>query len=123
MKIQNNATGYQYIIGDESHYVTAMWPIETITWTPGYKYTYTLDLAEGGYYPDNFTGDAGLDPILAGAEIKFASVYVDDWDEQNISVGGTAFTSSLTAGGEKTINVSATAGGHFSITLKLLPRL
>lgn len=117
LKIQNNATGYQYIIGDESHYVTAMWPIETITWTPGYKYTYTLDLAEGGYYPDNFTGDAGLDPILAGAEIKFASVTIDDWDEQNISVGGTAFTSSLTAGGEKTINVSATAGGHFSITL------
>ena len=117
LKIQSTSAGAQYIVGDESNYVTAMWPIETITWTPGYKYTYTLDLAEGGYYPDNVEGDAGLDPILAGSEIKFASVTIDGWDESNIDVAGRAFVYSAVAGGEKTINVSATAGGHFSITL------
>ena len=78
LKIQNQKTN-AYIVGDGSTYVTAMWPLTALTWNPGYHYTYTVDLAGGGYYLDNHTGDAGLDPILAGAEIKFVDVTVDAW--------------------------------------------
>ena len=51
-------------------------------WEPGKKYTYTVDLAGGGYFEENqdeTTVDADLDPILDGAVIKFVSVTVDDW--------------------------------------------
>lgn len=78
LKIQNAATD-AYIVGDGSNYVTALWPLPTGTWNPGYHYTYTVDLAGGGYYPDNHIGDETLDPILDGAEIKFVSVTVDSW--------------------------------------------
>ncbi|MBE6258777.1 MAG: fimbrillin family protein [Prevotella sp.] len=78
LKIQQ---GGAYIVGTEGAFVTAMWPLPTLTWDPGHKYTYIIDLAGGGYYPTNHTGDSVLDPIIAGNnEIKFASVTVDTWD-------------------------------------------
>lgn len=84
LKVQNNAGADAYIIGKPSgdgEYVTAMWPLPAITWAPGKKYTYTVDLAGGGYYPANATGDDNLDPILKDAEIKFVEVAVSAWSD------------------------------------------
>lgn len=78
IKIQNKETD-DYIVGDGSTYVTAMWPLTALTWLPGHKYTYTIDLAGGGYFTTNQDTNADLDPILEGAEIKFVTVTVDDW--------------------------------------------
>lgn len=86
LKIKNHGSDI-YIVGSGSGendgYVTAMWPLSAPAsgWLPGKKYTYTVDLAGGGYYPANTTAGSGtaLDPILDGAEIKFVTVTVDDW--------------------------------------------
>ena len=79
LKIQNAANN-AYIIGAGDQWVTAIWPLTSLTWLPGHKYTYTVDLAGGGYHPtNNNDGDATLDPILEGAEIKFVTVTVDAW--------------------------------------------
>lgn len=78
LKIQSNSA---YIIGDESTFVEALWPIPGGSWAAGKKYTYTVDLAGGGYYPTNQDSSDDLDPILEGAEIKFVSVTVDDWSD------------------------------------------
>jgi len=78
IKIQNKATS-DYIIGDGSTFVTAMWPLTALTWLPGHKYTYTIDLAGGGYFTTNQDTNEDLDPILEGAEIKFVTVKVDEW--------------------------------------------
>ena len=89
IKIQNKETG-DYIVGDGSNYVTAMWPLTALTWLPGHKYTYTIDLAGGGYYTTNQDDSSDLDPILEGAEIKFVTVTVDDWKDEtgNVYVEG-----------------------------------
>ncbi len=85
LKIQDLSNNY--IIGDASNYVIAMWPLTAITWLPGHQYTYTVDLAGGGYYPTNIDGtDAALDPILDNSEIKFVSVTVDEWSNSDIAV-------------------------------------
>lgn len=66
--------------------IWAIWPIgddgttTTFNWEPGKKYTYTIDLAGGGYYEEDQNDDGNLDPILAGAIIKFVSVTVDNWN-------------------------------------------
>ena len=78
IKIQNKAND-AYIVGSASDYITAMWPLTALTWLPGHKYTYTVDLAGGGYYVTNQDSNDDLDPILEGAEIKFVSVTVDNW--------------------------------------------
>ncbi len=74
-----------YLIGTAGStaetYVTAMWPLATATWLPGHKYTYTLDLAGGGYYPTNQDASEDLDPILENAEIFFLTPSVDAWIE------------------------------------------
>lgn len=106
MKIQNAADG-SYILGAASganEYVTAMWPLPTTTWAPGYKYTYTVELSGGGYNPVNADTDAELDPILGGSEIKFVTVTVDDWSD-----GGTEFVDapSYVAGKNRTLDVRA----------------
>lgn len=75
--------GDTYIIGKASgdnEWVEAIWPLTTVTWLPGHSYTYTLDLAGGGYYPTNQDDNADLDPILEGAEIFFIAPTVDAWD-------------------------------------------
>lgn len=87
LKIQNKANN-AYIVGDADNFVTALWPLPAGTWKPGYHYTYTVDLAGGGYYPDNHDTNVDLDPILEGAEIKFVNVTVDSWsDPINNDVG------------------------------------
>lgn len=81
LKIQNK-TNDAYIVGSAETYVTAMWPLTALTWLPGHKYTYTVDLAGGGYYTQNNNdGDSALDPVLEGAEIKFVTVTVDAWGD------------------------------------------
>lgn len=76
--------------------IWAIWPIgddggtTPFNWEPGKKYTYTIDLAGGGYYEKNSNdSDDDLDPLLEGAEIKFVSVTVDNWD---ITPGNTDVT-------------------------------
>lgn len=105
LKIKNHGSEV-YIVGaaddpsddnDNEGYVTAMWPLSAPAsgWLPGKKYTYTVDLAGGGYFEKNETGDMGLDPILAGAEIKFVTVTVDDWsagDATGVYTGSTPST-------------------------------
>ena len=104
LKIKNNAGAAAYIVGadddpedanDNEGYVTAMWPLKSAptAWGPGKKYTYTVDLAGGGYFPANTAAGTGtaLDPILAGAEIKFVSVTVDDWTDE----AGSVYTTGL----------------------------
>lgn len=97
LKIKNNAGSTSYIVGadddnndsdDNEGYITALWPLKSAptAWEPGKLYTYSVDLAGGGYYEENQTGDEALDPILAGAEIKFVTVTVDDWTEVNGNV-------------------------------------
>lgn len=64
----------------------AIWPV-TFIWEPGKKYTYTIDLAGGGYWEKNADKDQELDPILENAVIKFVDVTVDNWsDGTEISV-------------------------------------
>ena len=82
MVIKNNTTAGETVADATANDKWAMWPIGGYNWEPGKKYTYTIDLAGGGYYETNQEGtDGNLDPILEGAEIKFASVTVDGWTD------------------------------------------
>lgn len=81
MVIKNSSD--DVVIADASttvgeHTKWAMWPV-AFTWDPGKKYTYTIDLAGGGYWEINDDTDQALDPILENAEIKFVDVTVDNW--------------------------------------------
>lgn len=93
MKIRNNdnlgdngtGSGDGTLIADATAVNNwAFWPIPTITWLPGYKYTYTIDLAGGGFRetddPTINPGSLAIDPILSNAEIKFLTVTVDTWE-------------------------------------------
>lgn len=84
LKIQNTKNS-AYIVGGAESTVTAMWPLPATKWLPGYHYTYTVDLAGGGYYTTNQDTNADLDPILAGAEIKFVTVTVDSWADGTVT--------------------------------------
>ena len=81
MVIKNNTDAGETVADATANGKWAMWPIGGYNWEPGKKYTYTIDLAGGGYYETNQDTDADLDPILEGAEIKFASVTVDGWTD------------------------------------------
>lgn len=64
------------------------WPI-TQAWNPGYKYTYTINVAGGGYEPEDTDNDKNLDPVLEGTVIVFSpSCTIDAWDPQAVSVSG-----------------------------------
>lgn len=64
------------------------WPITT-NWNPGYKYTYTINVAGGGYEPEDTDNDKDLDPVLEGAVIVFSpTCTVDAWDETDVPVSG-----------------------------------
>lgn len=81
LMIENKLDPGNYLAGDGTNYVTAMWPLLPMTWLPGHKYTYIVDLAGGGYYPTEQEGDGTtLDPIINSAdEIKFVGCTVDEW--------------------------------------------
>ena len=81
MVIKNNTTAGETVADATAADKWAMWPIGGYNWEPGKKYTYTIDLAGGGYYETNQNSDVDLDPILEGAEIKFATVTVDGWTD------------------------------------------
>ena len=85
LKIMNNdASSTVIAAGASDATIWAIWPIGGYNWEPGKKYTYTIDLAGGGYFETNqneTTVDEDLDPILEGAEIKFVNVTVDDWTD------------------------------------------
>ena len=70
-------------------------PID-IAWTPGYKYTYTIDLAGGGYQEKNdgseTTETTDLDPVLEDAEIFFVNCTIDAWDTSSIDIPVTPAT-------------------------------
>ena len=55
------------------------WPCN-FTWTPGYKYTYTVDLAGGGYQPINTeSASTTLDPVLGDVIVFSPTCTVDYW--------------------------------------------
>jgi hypothetical protein len=83
MVIKNNTTAGETVADATANDKWAMWPIGGYNWEPGKKYTYTIDLAGGGYYETNQDADTDLDPILEGAEIKFATVSIDGWAEMS----------------------------------------
>lgn len=60
--------------GDE---MWAIWPVSN-DWVDGYKYTYVIDVAQGGYKEKGTSGQP-LVKWLDGAEIFFSSVSVTDW--------------------------------------------
>jgi len=62
----------------------AAWPI-TNNWVAGNKYTYTIDLSQGGYKEKGTAGE-DVEPWLKGAEIFFSSVDVTEW----VATAGTA---------------------------------
>ena len=56
------------------------WPC-AFTWNPGYKYTYTVDLAGGGYQPGNVDTEVAttLDKVLGDAIVFSPSCTIDYW--------------------------------------------
>ncbi len=61
------------------------WPIDDLgAWTPGLKYTYTINMAGGGYYPQDMNSDGKLDQILQEIVIS-PSCTIDVWNEQSES--------------------------------------
>lgn len=66
--------------------VWAAWPI-TNDLVAGTKYTYTIDLSQGGY-KEKGTATTTVEPWLAGSEIFFSSVDITDWVPTTGSVGG-----------------------------------
>jgi hypothetical protein len=96
MKIQSASDNSVYYAGaatGANEYVSAIWPISTYaqptTWAAGTYYTYTIDLAGGGYHESNQAtpgGDA-LDRVLDLHAITFATVTVSGWGgPQNTNV-------------------------------------
>ena len=55
----------------------AIWPISN-DWADGYKYTYIIDVSQGGYKEKDTAGQT-LKPWLEGSEIFFSSITVTDW--------------------------------------------
>lgn len=121
-KAQNTNGSGAYVVGAADSYVKAIWPLTAITWTPGYMYTYTVDLAGGGYYETNRDENVDLDPVLKGSEIMFATVTVDGWDQSaytimNVAAGTNINVSMESASANFVIYVSGmTAGNTLTLT-------
>ena len=62
------------------------------------KYTYTIDLAGGGYFETNQDTNEDLDPIFENAVIKFVSVTVDAWDTDTNNDGTPGDENNVTGG-------------------------
>ena len=92
MKVQSTTNPTIYYAGDADNYVSAIWPISTnasaTTWLAGTHYTYTVDLAGGGYYETNQATPSGatLDRVLNLHEITFATVTVTGWGTSDSDV-------------------------------------
>lgn len=78
----NGTTATGTIVSEQWCY----WPITT-NWNPGYKYTYTIDVAGGGYEPEDTDNDGEGDPVLDGVEIIFSpTCSVDEWVPQTVDI-------------------------------------
>ena len=66
---------------DGSPYVTDTWCCWPVSFDlqPGFRYVYSIDLAEGGYYETAPAANADVAPVLKNLIINFASVSVDSW--------------------------------------------
>lgn len=62
-----------------SHDLWAVWPVNN-DWVAGTKYTYTIDVSQGGY-KETGTATNALDKWFEGTEIFFSSVTVTAWPE------------------------------------------
>ncbi len=60
------------------------WPVQ-FAWNPGYKYTYQIDLAQGGYKECNDGYESpettAPDEVLENSKIIFANITIDSWEE------------------------------------------
>ncbi len=73
-----NATGTE-TISAETYDQWAIWPISN-DWVDGYKYTYVIDVSQGGYKQIGVEDQTlNQHKWLDGAEIYFSSVTVTDW--------------------------------------------
>lgn len=82
-----DATGVKNISSTD-YDLWAIWPI-TNNFEDGKKYTYTIDLSQGGY-KEIGTASETLEPWLAGSEIFFSNVEVTAWtdfDGDNVTEG------------------------------------
>ena len=88
-KCQSATNNDVYFAGGSDSWVEGIWPISnntnTTTWAAGTHYTYTIDLAGGGYYEQNQATPSGatLDRILNLNPITFATVTVSNWTGPN----------------------------------------
>ncbi len=64
--------------------IWAAWPIAN-SWVAGTRYTYTIDLSQGGYKEKGTVGE-DVAPWLSGSEIFFSSVDVTPWVDSNTDV-------------------------------------
>ena len=70
--------GSDHVLADATgNEMWAIWPISN-DWADGYKYTYVIDLSQGGY-KEKDTESVTLKPWLDGSEIFFSSVTVTNW--------------------------------------------
>lgn len=113
MAVKNLTNGS--VIQDETW---AMWPV-SINWEPGKKYTYNVNIDNGGYFEGNTNdGDDDLDPVLEGSVIYFAGVTVSGWSDQaeaNVSIP----TSNLQYGTNYEFNNANLASGTQTMTFNI----
>lgn len=73
MSIENLADGSPYVED-----TWCCWPV-SFDLQPGFRYVYSIDLAQGGYYETAPAANADAAPVLKDLIITFASVSVDSW--------------------------------------------
>jgi hypothetical protein len=78
-----DATGTT-VVSDVTRDLWAIWPVNN-DWADGTKYTYVIDLSQGGY-KEIGTASGVLEKWLDGAEIYFSSVTVTDWANGSAAV-------------------------------------
>ena len=61
------------------------WPV-SIAWNPGFKYTYTINVGDGGYEPIDTDNNGTLNPVLGNVIVFNASCTVDAWVDSNTDV-------------------------------------
>lgn len=76
MQIKNGTSSGATIVDTQWCY----WPV-AIAWNPGYKYTYQIDVAGGGYQPTDQGNDGTTPDRVLDSPIEIsASCTIDDWD-------------------------------------------
>ena len=90
LKIKDKSNN-TWLVGGESEFEEVLWPLGIIDWNPGMAYTYSVDLAGGGYKsvdPDPTDSKYDLVPAISGeTPISFVGVTVDGWTSSVVPVG------------------------------------